>query len=359
MPVNESAASHQFVALPATRGVGLTVQGMSKLALACVAAMLIAIAPAMLGEAMAASIPLGSSARTAIEMGWVGGAFVAFLVGLVAFRWRRRRKIRICVTGDGLTVDRRRSDVYSFTDAQLGLWGPGSLTVGTALHLHHGPHSFVVGGRDHRLATGVRLDAPPVDCPDAWMSASDFGELLTVVGSGSRLDVRGPAPGEPIRCLLFPGEVMQAVMSWAFGEKLPFSSPPKPRLAIDAGADEIRVIDVRTNALKASAPRAKVAASAKTYIARLPRVTYTLPILELGMPGLPPMTIGCQECGSGAFGNLPRFPWNGRVEQVEFSWHLTQHLDPPAAYMVTGRDWLTLVEKFGLAPQLEDRAQRG
>ena len=285
--------------------------------------MLVAMAPAMLGEAMAASIPLGSSARTAIEMGWVGGVFVAFLVGLVAFRWRRRRKIRICVTGDGLTVDRRSSDVYSFTDAQLGLWGPGSLTVGTALHLHHGPHSFVVGGRDHRLATGVRLDAPPVSCPDAWMSASDFGELLTVVGLRSRLDVRGPAPGEPIRCLLFPGEVMQAVMSWAFGEKLPFSSPPKPRLAIDAGDDEIRVIDARTNALKASAPRAKVAASAKTYIARLPRFTYTLPILELGMPGLPPMTIGCQECGSRAFGNVPRFPWNGGVEQVEFSWHLT------------------------------------
>jgi hypothetical protein len=354
---DESTASHQFVALPTARGVGLTIQGMSKLAFGYVAAAFVVMAPPMLFEAMHASIPLGSSARTAIEMGWMFGAFVVLLVGFLAFRWRRRRKIRICVTSDGLSVNNRRGDVYSFTDVKLGAWGPGSLTVGTALHLHHGPHSFVVGGRDHRLATGVRLDAPPVDCPDAWMSASDFGELLTTVGRRSRLDIRGPAPGEPIRCLLFPYEVLGAVNSWAFGEKLPFSSPPKPRLAVDAGDDEIRVIDLRTNALKASAPRAQVTAKPKTYIARLPRVTYWLPILELGVRGLPPMTIGCQESGSGAFGNVRRFPWNDGVEQVEFSWHLARQLDPPAAYMVTGRDWLMLVEKVGLAPYLEDGAK--
>ena len=124
-------------------------------------------------EAMYASIHLESSARTAIELGWMFGVFVVFLVGFLAFRWRRRRKIRICVTSDGLTVNKRRGDVYSFTDVKLGAWGPGSLTVGTALHLHRGPDSLVVGGRDHRLAAGIRLDAAPVG-PDAWMSASPY-----------------------------------------------------------------------------------------------------------------------------------------------------------------------------------------
>src|ERR1700736_4571308 len=178
MSVNdESTASHQFVALPLAGGLGLTTRGLNKLAFACVAAGFVAIAPAMLFEAMYASIPLESSARTAIELGGMFGVFVVFLVGFLAFRWRRRRKIRICVTSDGLTVNKRRGDVYSFTDVKLGAWGPGSLTVGTALHLHRGPDSLVVGGRDHRLAAGIRLDAAPVG-PDAWMSASDFGELL-------------------------------------------------------------------------------------------------------------------------------------------------------------------------------------
>jgi hypothetical protein len=343
MSVNdESTASGQFVALPLAGGVGLTIQGMSKFAFGYVAAAFVVMAPPMLLEAMYASIPLESSARTAIEVGWMFGAFVVLLVGFVIFRWRRRRKMLICVTSDGLTVNERKGDAYSFTDMKLGAWGPDSLTVGTALHLHRGPDSLVVGGRDHRLAAGIRLDAAPVDCPDAWMSASDFGELLAVVGRRSQLDVRGPAPGEPIRCLLFPYEVMAAVTSWAFGEKLPFSSPPKPRLAIDAGEDEIRVIDPTNNALKASVPPAKVTATAKTYVQQVYVGTWTVPVLKLGVPGLPPMTIGCQEGTLGLSGNRPRFPWSGAMDDEE-----------PPAYLVTSRDWLTLVEKFGLAPYLE------
>jgi hypothetical protein len=342
---DHAAGSRQFVALPLGRGVGLTLRGLKKLGLAYVAVALVAVVPAMVSEAMAASIPLESSARTAIEMGWMFGAFVVVVVSFLAFRWRRRRKIAICVTSDGLTVNQRRGAVYLFTDVKLGAWGPGSLTVGTALHLHRGPDSLVVGGRDYRLAAGIRLDAPPVDCPDAWMSASDFGELLTVVGRRSQLDVRGPALGEPIRCLLFPYEVLVAVTSWGFGEKLPFSSPPKPRLVIDVGKDEIRVIDPTNNALKASARPGRVTATAKNYVQQLPRSgTWTIPVLVLGVPDLPSMTIGCQEGTLGLSGNRPRFPWSdfGTVQD-----------EKPPRYLVTGRDWLTLVEKFGLAPHLE------
>lgn len=36
--------------------------------------------------------------------------------------WRSRRKYRIAVGGEGLTIDGRRGGVYSFADAQLGLW---------------------------------------------------------------------------------------------------------------------------------------------------------------------------------------------------------------------------------------------
>ena len=80
----------------------------------------------------------------------------------------------ISVTSDGVTVDGRRGEVFSFADAELGVWRRANLTVGTALHLHCGPQSIVVGGRDHRLGAATQLEAPPVDCPDIWMSASDF-----------------------------------------------------------------------------------------------------------------------------------------------------------------------------------------
>ena len=67
------------------------------------------------------------------------------------------------------------------------------MTKGTALHLGSGRGSFVLGGRDHRSATGTPLDAPPVDGVDAWMWAADFDELLTALG-GPRRAGCAPAP---------------------------------------------------------------------------------------------------------------------------------------------------------------------
>jgi hypothetical protein len=117
--------------------------------------------------------------------------------------WPRRKKIVVSVTTDGLTVTTRPGEVYSFSDAKLGTWGvSGGATMGTALHLQCCQRRFILGGRDRRVASGTRLEAPdagygqPVDV-DAWVSASDFEEILTMVSRRSGLDVRPPAPGEP------------------------------------------------------------------------------------------------------------------------------------------------------------------
>jgi hypothetical protein len=272
---------------------------------------------------------------------------VTFPLGFLAFGvlvWRSRRKILICLNRDGLTVSRRPGDLFSFTDAKLGPWGPG-----TALHLLCDTHSFVLGGRDHRPASGIRLDAPPTDSIDAWMSASDFDELLTMVGRRSGLDGGRPAPGEPTRCLLYANsDVLQNSGPWTFGDETHLHyQPRKPSLAFDVGDDAIRVIDPNTNALKASAGVAQVTAIPQTYECRVDMVRYTTswesPVVVVGVPGMQPVTVGCQE-GKGAFGFHARFSWRGNVRRA----------NERAAYIVTGRDWVALAEKCGLASDLEE-----
>jgi hypothetical protein len=70
----------------------------------------------------------------------------------------------------------------------------------------------------------------------------------------------------------------------------------------------------------------------------------TMPVLVVRVPGLPPLTIGCEELT----GSRLRFWWRGKVP-----W------EKPPAYTVGATDWLTLVEKFGLARHLEDEATSG
>jgi hypothetical protein len=292
------------------------------------------------------------------------------LVGIVVlfggfygwYRWSRRRKIVISVTTDGLTVDTRRGDVYSFSDAKLGTWGQtGGATMGTALHLQCGQRRFVLGGRDRRVAAGTRLEAPdadyglPVDV-DAWLSAKDFEEILTMVGRRSGLEIRPPAPDEPARCLLFANALLMQKMGWfAFRKRQEFmKSLNQPRLAIDVGTEGIRVIDPNSNALIASVSAAHVTATPVMYRPTqrhwFPTVGHlisdaatkywsTSPGMRVSIPGMTPLTIGCRDTVSGLD---QRFAWPDNV--------------PPenarADYEVSGTDWLTLVEKFGLAPHL-------
>ena len=296
--------------------------------------------------------------------GWTHGSsatvvVIALVVGVLVYvGWYNTREILICVSSEGLTVNLRRGDVFSFSDAKLGLWAYGgkTKTMGTALHLRSGPHRFVLGGRDHRTGVGTRLDEPPAGYVDAWLWAADFDELLTMVSRPSGLDVHRPAPGEPTRVLLFPNtELRQQMSVWAYGAQRRLEvSARQPRLAIDVGKDAIRVIDPNSNALIATAPPAQVTATPETYRCR--RFGFGLPyknpppspVLVVRLPDSQPMTIGCHET-SLALAFAPRFSWRGKVPD---------RVNEPADYSVSAGDWLMLVEKFGLAPYVEDWTHR-
>jgi hypothetical protein len=70
------------------------------------------------------------------------------------------------------------------------------------------------------------------------------------------------------------------------------------------------------------------------------------PGMRVSVPGMAPLTIGCRDSVSGLDF---RFSWPDGVP-VE---------DARSDYEVSGTDWLTLVEKFGLAPHLVRRVEQG
>lgn len=300
------------------------------------------------------------------------GVVVLLIGGCGGWYWWSQRsehgKILIDVTRDGLTVSKRPGDVYPFGDAQLGVWGiTGGMTMGTTLHLHCGDRRFVLGGRDYRVAAGTRLDAPdagyglPLDV-DAWVSATDFGEILTMAGRQGTQAQPGagpPRPQEPTRCLLFPSPLaIQQMGPFAFRRRQQvLHSVNQPRVALDVSADSIRVVDMHTNALVSSAALGQVTATPETYRYRyglsypsleqaIARSMSTTPVLVLCVPGVEPLSIGCRD----TVGGLDRrFSWPGDVRQ---------RVNEPPDFAVSGGDWLTLVEKFGLAQYLHRHDQQ-
>ena len=228
--------------------------------------------------------------------------------------------------------------------------------MGTALHLHCGPRRFVLGGRDRRIAAGTRLDAPdagyglPVDI-DAWLSAPEFEQILTMVGRQSGLDASPPAPGGPTRCLLFPNPLLiQEMGALAVTKKREFlESAGQPRLAIDVGADcdpgdrpdeqcaHRRGVagagDRDTGDLPSSILQALVPNGRKCHQPCGHRITgprrqaCACPFLVCA-----PLTIGCRDSASGLDF---RFSWPDNVATE----------NARADYEVSGTDWLTLVEK--------------
>lgn len=335
---DESAGSRRFVA--SASGATPTVsKGFRRFGWVLIA---VFVSPFVFYATTGRNLPSAGKAIPGICVG------VFMLACLVPFlNMIRHRNVAICVTDDGLTVDRRRGVVFPYRDAKLGLWNfgfYGGTTMGTAMHLRNGRHQFVVAGKDHRVGAGTRLEAPPVEYVDASMPASDFDALLALTASRGGLDVRRPAPGEPIRCLLFPCPAW--FFSDTFGGALAsmsrsvrgFDVNPEPSLAIDVGNDAIRVIDPRTDSVLASASVAQVEAApaVHTYYRKSGR---TAPVLVVRVPGLQellgakrPLTITCRDA---------RFKsWNCRVREEQ------------PAFVVSGMDWLTLVEKFGLAPYL-------
>ena len=157
--------------------------------------------------------------------------------------------------------------------------------------------------------------------------------------------------------------------TWAIRRKQQLlQSVNQPRLAIDVGADEIRVIDPNSNALIASTRVAQVTATPETYRYRYGSTWFlggsvdqiagrvlersmasslsTTPVMVVCIPGAQPLTIGCRDTVGGLD---QRFSWPRNVRQ---------RVNEPPDFSVSGADWLTLVEKFGLTSQLEDKARR-
>jgi hypothetical protein len=273
---------------------------------------------------------------------------IVALAGTAYVWWRSRRHVIIGVTSDGLTVNQRR-DVFPFVDVKLGPW----VNVGLALHLQCGSHRFVLGGRDRRISPTTRLDAPPVQTVDAWLWDSEFDEVLAMSIRRSGVDIRGPAPGEPTRCLLFPNPYLAEQMgSFAFRKQLRLQrSLSKPSLVLDVDNEAIRVLDPNTDALSTSASPADVTATPATFqadsVTSGDGSTYDYPAtpgLTVCVPGVQPLTIGCLDL----VGSLFRFSWHGSVPRP----------NERPGYVVSAADWLTLVEKFGLTSQLEDKARR-
>jgi hypothetical protein len=275
-------------------------------------------------------------------------------VGMAAYLfWRSRRKVLITVTNDQLTVDRRPGVAFAFGDAQLGSW----VAMGVALHLQCGRHRFLLGGRDRRVSPTTSLIAPPVRLVDAWLSESDFDELLSLGEQWNESAAGGPAPGEPTRCLLFANPlVIRRMGSFAFRKKQRLMrSLSRPQLFIDVDNGAIRLGDPDSNAVNASASLSRVTATPATYRLATRRLFAsaenavgdaagqyfsTMPAMAVCLPGMQPLTIGCRDFR----GLKRRFSWSDNVPVCN---------DPPA-YEVSAADWLTLAEELSLAPYLED-----
>ena len=260
----------------------------------------------------------------------VAAALVLVGAGWAAFEWRRwHRKIVIAVTRDGLTVNLHRGHLFSPADAPLGIWA----TMGVALHLQSGSRSFVLGGRDRRISAETMLDAPVVQFVDAWLWQPDFDALLT-----------GPAPVQPARCLLFgnPG-LAAAVSSFAIGKQIGIRrSTWHPQLAIDLGAEAIRVVDPQTGTAVATASPAQVIAAPVVFVSdsgsETPAWAATTVGLIVRVPGAEPLRIGCRD----AIGLERRFWWRGNAPVEEGH----------ATHLVSGGDWLALVDRFGLTADM-------
>jgi hypothetical protein len=359
----ESSVSRQFVASPGFAGMGPKWSAKRSYIQMYAVVAVLALPTVVVGVLAAGNPKLGEMAGS-IVVAVLPIVLVLFMVGWFVWYWQRnKRRFVISVAGGGLTIDKRPGEVYEFSNARLGLWGMNDATMGTVLHLHSGPHRFVLGGRDHRIGAGTRLDEPPIVGVDAWLTAQEFDELLGMMGRSSGLDVRPVAPGAPTRCLLFPN-AMQAQQMGAFatGKKRQLlNAASHARLAIDVEAQGIRVIDLGTNRQITSAWNGQWTATPATYQYRGPwyrwlsaegLLTFTAashlsetPEMVINLAGVPPLTIACRDVAGVSYFQ-GRFAWRGNVPQ---------RVNDPAEYSVRAADWQILVEKFGLAPYLETR----
>jgi hypothetical protein len=75
---------------------------------------------------------------------------------------------------------------------------------------------------------------------------------------------------------------------------------------------------------------------------------FALPVLVVCIPGVQRLTIGCMDAATRFLQGGYRYSWRGTVPR-----------EKEPAYFVSGAGLLTLAEKLGLAPQLEDSHPAG
>jgi hypothetical protein len=268
-----------------------------------------AVAIASLGVIYMALFLIGAivGSTAVMQVGGTVAFFGFFLLAMPVYaafsrRINREKTVLLDVRTDGLMVSTKPGVVFAASEAQLGGWtleGYAAATKGTALHLRRDRDSFVLGGRDHRVASGMPLEAPPVDHVDAWVWPTEFDELLSAVGRRRGLE---PTPPQPIRCPLVPNpaklfsySLLGMFKNTATALSLN-ANPPRPSLAIDVGDDTVSVIDLTNDAVIASAPPAQMRATPAASTRSMPRVgEVTTAVLVVHVPNSQPLTIGCPD----------------------------------------------------------------
>src|SRR5262249_22819678 len=106
----------------------------------------------------------------------------------------------------------------------------------------------------------------------------------------------------------------------------------------------------------ASAPIAQVTATPAASTRSMAYMgTMSTPVLVVGVPNSQPLSIGCPD-----FAGPAGATWSGRTKlSYRFSWRGEVPAGQEPEFVVSDADWLTLVEKFGLSPRLEDGARAG
>jgi hypothetical protein len=138
-------------------------------------------------------------------------------------------------------------------------------------------------GSPDRSGNTARCTAHPAGrCPATGVR---FRRALRL---GGRAAVRGPAPGEPTRCILFPNS--QTIVNsgpFAFRKKQRLvNSFGREQLFIDVDNDSIRVIDPESHAVDATAPVSRITATPLSYemrdtetghVSKTPALTMSVP----------------------------------------------------------------------------------
>jgi DivIVA domain-containing protein len=303
---------------------------------------------------------------------WVSiAAFIAWLV-LLIFVWRvvpgtmwTPLKPLVCGSGQELQTQRvsgYRGDHFKFScvapdgttdDVTRAAWGSiyGLLWVAMWVPVYF----YFREGREAEEQEQTPPEPTPAIVTNFAVSAPQPPHLTTDPVEDPVISTVS-VNQKPTRCLLTPNrELAMQMPPGRFVKGIDLStkerkrirqSSPQPSLALDLGANAVSVMDLTTNALIASAAPAQVTATPETYRGRVYQGAWQSPVLVVDIPGWQPLTITCLDGVDTKRRPIqPRFAWRGTTPE--------RRDKAAAAYMVSAMDWLTLVEKCGLAGHLE------